>query len=155
MSNIKPYQEAYPMAQAPGAQTLQQVFEQWQAHGLTPVECTTEELRQTITIEHDALKRDLKWSTRKMDGVQALGIMATAMVDMWRYFIKAEGRPELSSGLASVAVRLEGNRLTVGLNPVDDPTVVKGALIAALFEVIDRDRGDIEEGLLEFFTIEG
>lgn len=142
MDNLARNEEKFPAAQTPGALTLGDVFARWRDMGLEPVEVSSDDLRQTITIEHDALTRQLKWTAKKMDGMQALGIMAQANYDMFRYFCKAQPRPAFTSGQAQIAVSLSENSLTVGLNPLHDPTVIIGALAAALFEVIERSRPD-------------
>jgi hypothetical protein len=135
-------EEKYPTARVPGALTLADVFAGWEAAGLTPVEVSTEDLAQRINIEYNALTTQLKWTTDNMDGVQALGIMADAFLSMFSEFFKAKPRPKFSSGQARVMVNLDGNQLAVALDPLHDPTVVKGVLGAALAEVITRSRSD-------------
>lgn len=128
----------------------------WQAMGLEPVEIATDDLEQRISISHNALTGQITWKTEKMDGVQALGILASAAASMFGYFFKAQPRPKLTSGQAQVAVALEGDRLTVGLQPLHDPMVVKGALLAALLEVMERSTagGDPAKDWAELFEVE-
>ncbi len=158
MSNdLANHEERFPMARTPGAQTLPEVFEQWQEWGLEPVEVSQEQLRQLITIEHNALTQELTWRVERADGAQALGILATAMWSMFQQFFKEKSRPRLTSGAARIAIQLDGDRLTVGLDRLDDPVVVKGAVAAALWELIDRSMaGDQAVGewrrLFEFGT---
>lgn len=149
--------EQFPMAQVPGAQTLPEVFEAWQEWGLEPVEVSQEQLRQLIVIEHNALTQELTWRVENADGAQALGILTTAMWSMFQQFFKDKKRPYLKSGAARIAIQLEGDRLIVGLDRLDDPVVVKGAVAAALWELIDRSMaGDQAVGewrrLFEFGT---
>lgn len=125
---------------------------QWDTWGLQATEVATEDFEQRISIKHNALTGQVEWKTEKLDGVQALGLLAQTMHSMFGYFIKSQPRPKFASGQAKIAVFLEENRLTVGLEPLHDPLVVKGALLAALWEVMERstEGGDPWE---ELFTI--
>ncbi|MCK6629335.1 MAG: hypothetical protein L6R45_29680 [Anaerolineae bacterium] len=116
----------------------QALFKQWEAWGLQPMEVAAEELEQRITIKHNALTQQVEWKTEKLDGIQALGLLAQTIYSMFGYFVKGQARPRFTSGQAKVAVCLDGNRLTVGIDPLHDPLVVKGALLAALWEVMER-----------------
>lgn len=116
----------------------QAILRQWEAWGLQPTEVAAEDLEQRITIKHNALTQQVEWRTEKLDGVQALGLLAQTMHSMFQYFVKDQARPRFTSGQAKVAVFLDGNRLTVGIDPLHDPLVVKGALLAALWEVMER-----------------
>lgn len=137
------------------ASPVQSALTEWKAAGLEAVEVSSEDLTQRITIKHNALTTEVTWRTEKMDGVQALGIMADVFFSMFQEFVKARPRPKFTSGQARVMVNLEGNQLAVALDPLHDPTVVKGALAAALAEVIARSHSD-EQGRewLEVFGVE-
>lgn len=139
--------EKFPAAGVPGAQSLPEVFEAWTEWGLEPVEVSEEQLRQTITIEHNAATRELTWRVERADGVQALGILVTAMWSMFQQFFKDKKRPRFRSGAARVAIQLDGDRLIVGLDRGDDPTVIKGIVAAALWDIIERttEGGAVDE----------
>lgn len=116
----------------------QALLAQWEAWGLQPTEVAAEDLEQRIIIKHQAHTGQVEWKTEKLDGVQALGLLAQTMHSMFEVFVKGQPRPRFTSGQAKVAIRLDENRLTVGLEPLHDPLVVKGALLAALWEVLER-----------------
>ncbi len=135
-------EEKFPLARVPGAQTLAEVFAAWDAAGLTPVEVSTEDLQQRIKISHDALTHQVSWTTEKMDGVQAIAIMADALFSMFSEFFKAQPRPAFSSGKARILINLDGNDLSVAMEPMNDPTVLTGVAAATLAEIIYRSRSD-------------
>lgn len=135
----------FPFAQVPQAQSAQEVFEAWQARGMAPTQVTTEDVTQTITISHNALTGELAWKTYKMDGVQACGIMWAALVDMGTEFFKATPRPVLSSGKARAFVQLEGNEIQMAAEPANDQPVVRGILVAALLNLLERRGHPLEE----------
>jgi hypothetical protein len=127
----------------------------WDRMGLEPIEIASEDAEQTISIKYNVVTGELAWTTRKMDGVQALGVMANAMHDMFKTFIKDLARPAFSSGKAGVAIKLERDKLTVGLNPLSDPTVLKGVIAAALWEVIERStHNDQDRAWIDLFVVE-
>lgn len=143
----------YPHALVPGACTSTDIFNAWEAKGLEPIEIASEDAEQIISIKHNAVTGQLEWTTRKMDGIQALGVMVSALHDMFRQFIKNVGRPGFSSGRASVAIKLDDQTLTVGLDRLDDPTVLKGMVAAALWEIIERaEHNDASREWLNIFT---
>jgi hypothetical protein len=154
-NGIVKHEQKFPTAHVPGATSIEEVFEAWESAGLQPVEVASEDLEQRISIKHNALTGQVEWRTEKMDGVQALGIMATTMLSLFEVFFKAQARPKFSSGEARVAVYLDGERLTVGISPLHDPTVVKGALAAALWEIVTRAGGtDPAREWLDLFVVE-
>ena len=114
----------------------------WQEMGLEPVEVASEDAEQRITVTHNAVTGQVEWRTEKLDGVQALGLLAQTMWSMFPVLVKEPGRPKFSSGQARIGVFLDADKLTVGLDPLHDPTVVKGALAAALWDVIARSSDD-------------
>lgn len=149
---IEPRAEAFPAAQVPGANTLAEVMEAWRAKGLTPVQVTSDELLQHISIAHNALTGELTWTASKIDGIQALGVLWLAMVDIGETLLKAKARPSLSSGQARAMVVLDGDRVQMAAEPANDPTVVRGLLAAAILHLIKHRADPIEAlaGLMQF-----
>lgn len=149
---IEPRAEAYPAAQVPGAANMAEVMAAWQARGLTPMQVTSDELVQTISITHNALSGELTWTVNKMDGIQALGVLWLAMVDIGETLLKAKVRPALSSGNARAMVALEGNTVQMAVEPASDQPVVRGLLAAAILHLIEARADPIETlaGLMRF-----
>lgn len=149
---IEPRAEAFPAAQVPGAQSMAEVMEAWRARGLKPVQVTSGELAQTISITHNALTGETTWTVNKLDGIQALGVLWLAMVDIGETLLKAKARPALSSGQARAMVALDGNNVQMMADPAGDQAVIRGLLAAAILHLIERRADPIEElaGLLRF-----
>ena len=135
----------FPFAQAPDAQTSLDVFAEWRARGMTPTQVTTEDVTQTITISHNALTGALTWATHKLDGVQACGILFAALCDIGEYYFKSKPRPVLSSGKARAFVQLDGNDIQMAAEPANDQPVVRGILVAALLNLLERQGHPLEE----------
>lgn len=149
---IEPRAEAFPAALVPGAQSVAEVMEAWRARGLTPMQVTSDELLQHISIAHNALTGELTWTTQKIDGIQALGVLWLAMVDIGETLLKAKARPALSSGTARAMAMLDGNAVQLIAEPANDPAVVRGLLAAAILHLIDHRADPIDElaGLMRF-----
>ena len=130
--------ETFPQAQTPGATKLAQVLEAWKARGLTPVQVTEDEVWQTITVRHNALTGELKWDVDKADGVQAVSLLFSALVDMGEYFFTAKARPRIVSKDTRVALMLEAGQIQMIADPPDDPVITRGLLVAALLRLIER-----------------
>lgn len=135
---IVPVAPVFPMAQVPEATRIAEVLEAWRARGLTPVQVTDGEATQTISISHNALTGELKWTVDKADGVQAVSLLFSALVDMGEEYFRAKARPRIVSKDARVAVMLERGEITMIADPVDDPVITRGLLVAALLRLIER-----------------
>lgn len=142
---IEPRAEAFPAAQVPGASSLAEVMEAWRVKGLTPVQVTDGDVTQTITIKHNAITGKIEWSASRIDGVQAVAVMFSALVDMGEVFFTAKARPPLTSGTARIALLLDGDNVQMMADPVNDPTVIRGLLSAALLSLIERGKDGAEQ----------
>lgn len=155
-------QGMFPMAQVPGATSLNQVFAQWKKRGLEPVEVSRAETIQRITIEHDPLDGKLTWKTEgPMDGlmtqlltVNALILMpslivADAAVSIAEYFTTGAGRIDLGTGTAAVMIGFQDGKLVLDWTPKDAPIAAKKLLAAALLFMIAKDAGLPLEKLLK------
>lgn len=135
---IAPRPGVFPMAQAPGATNIADVVDAWRARGLTPVQITEGEAVQRITITHDALTGKIDWTASKCDGVQAVSLLWSVLVDAGQEYFKAKARPQLTSGNARIALMLDGDNIQMIAEPVDDPVVLRGVLVAALLGLIEK-----------------
>jgi hypothetical protein len=154
--NIK---ERFPSAQVQGARSLQEVLDAWEKRGLNPVELTTEETIQRITIEHDPLNGKLTWTiSRNMDGLMATLIATNTLVLMpslivsetvksiATYFVEGEGRGDLGSGEAMVLIAFKDGRLVIDSMPKDNKIAIRKLLAATLITLLAQDnRNPIEE----------
>ena len=145
-------EELFPYARVPGAQTDREVFAAWEKLGLKPIEVTTPEVTQTISISHNAVTGEITWTAHKLDGVQACGILFAALCDIGEYYFKSKPRPVLSSGKARAFVQLDGNDIQMAAEPANDQPVVRGILVAALLNLLERQGHPLEElgGLMKF-----
>lgn len=141
---VKP-ETLFPFAQVNDARNQADVLAAWQAQGMTPTQVTSEDVTQTITISHDALTGVITWEARKLDGVQACGVLFAALCDMGEYYFKSKPRPVLSSGKARVFVQLDGNEIQMAAEPANDQPVVRGILVAALLNLLERRGQPLEE----------
>lgn len=152
--------DLFPMAQVPGATSLNQVFAQWKKRELKPVEVTRAETIQRITIEHDPLKGELKWETQgPLDGLIATEIITNAAFLMpailtadgafsiAEYFTKGAGQLDL--GTAAVMVGFQNGKLVLDWTPKDAPIAAKKLLAAAMLFMIAKDAGLPMENLLK------
>ena len=129
--------ETFPTALAPGAKTLADVFKHWEEADLKPVEVSERDFQQTINIVHNALTGELNWNARSMDGIQALGLMADAIASMWEHFFGSKGRPQVNSGEVKIIINVDQSGVLAAFEKSNDPVVLKGALLATLWKIID------------------
>ena len=76
-------EELFPTAQAPGAESFDDVIAAWKARGLEPVEVAKDAVIQRIEITHDPTRGELSWKTTgNMDGLHAtlLAMQATCLI---------------------------------------------------------------------------
>ena len=135
----------------PYSPPLKEIMKRWDDAGLVPVEISEADLIQTITIRHNAMtgKGEVQYS--KLDGLQALAILADSMAAVWRDTFRNELRPPLNSGRGKVCVQLEDDRLSVAIGtddpahpdilPSADPVIAKGMLAAVLFGLCEKTSG--------------
>ncbi len=121
---------------------------------LEPVEVASEDVTQTISINYNVITGEMTWNVKKADGVQAISLMLEALWSMFEYFFKNTPRPTLTSGIAQIAANLDGDRLTVGINPTQDPTIVRGLAGVIVCELIHRAQVGIKQGWQEIFEVE-
>lgn len=151
MTNIVPAVETFPHAGVPGARTPAEVFDGWTARGLTPVEVTSADVTQRISIEFNAVTGELKWTVDKADGLQAIGLLFQTLVDVGQQLLQAQARPALTSGQARIALRLDGNQIQMVAEPTNEPIVLRGLLGAALLKLIQGDATpDALAGVMRF-----
>jgi hypothetical protein len=132
----------------PYSSSLREITERWSNAGLVPVEISEADLIQTITVRHNAMtgKGEVQYS--KLDGLQALAILADSMAAVWRDTFRSELRPPLNSGRGKVCIQLEDDRLSVAIGtddpahpdilPSADPVIAKGMLAAVLFGLCEK-----------------
>lgn len=163
MSNsIEIRQGKYPTAHVPGAQSLGDVFAEWQERGFTPVEVTRDQVLQRIEIIHDPLKGELTWKTSgSLDGLgmtllatQATMLMpailtADGAMSICEYFTRGQGQLDLGTGEAAVMVAFKDGRLALDWQPKETPIAAKKLLAAALLFLLARDAGLPIERLAE------
>jgi hypothetical protein len=137
MSDLTPY-----------SPSLGEIVKRWSTAGLVPVEISEADLIQTITVRHNAMtgKGEVQYS--KLDGLQALAILADSMAAVWQDTFRSELRPPLNSGRAKVCLQLEDDRLSVSIGtddpahpeimPSADPIIAKGMLAAVLFGLCEK-----------------
>jgi hypothetical protein len=132
----------------PYSPSLKEIMKRWDDAGLTPVEISEADLIQTITVRHNAMtgKGEVQYS--KLDGLQALAILADSMAAVWRDTFRSDPRPPLNSGRGKVCIQLEDDRLSVAIGtddpthpdilPSADPVIAKGMLAAVLFGLCEK-----------------
>lgn len=117
---------------------------------LVPLEITTQDVIQTITVRHNVMTGVFDWRADRI-GEQAIGLLASAMADMWKYFFRSPLRPGMTSGHAKVIIDLDGDSLKVlyGMsdpnNPgelIPDATVAKAMMASALFGLCEKTSGE-------------
>ncbi len=146
--------QQFPLAQVPGATSVEEVFSAWKNRGFKPIEITQEAAIQRIEITHDPLKGELNWkSSNNMDGLgviliatQALCLMpsiivADAAFSICEYFTRGEGQLDLGTGEAMVIIAFKEGRLALEWQPKDSPVAAKKLLASALIYMLSKDAG--------------
>ncbi len=123
--------EKFPLAKVPGATTLEQVFEEWRARGLKPVEVTSDQFVQHIKIEHDTAHGQLSYTRDGADALQTIALLWDTIVLVAKHELFSNVRSQLNSGKAAIALSLDGNSIEA-IHDAIDPTVLKGLLVADL-----------------------
>jgi hypothetical protein len=128
---------------------LKDILKRWDDAGLVPMDITPEQITQEIVIRHNPITGKANISYTRLDGIQAVGLSAMAMAQVWRDTFHSELAPRLNSGNAKVCIQLEGERLSVsfgmggddGKQVTADPVVACGMMASALFAVTMRVAG--------------
>jgi len=128
----------FPMAGALNAKSLTEVFEGWKQKGLTPVEMTEEDFRQSISIIFNSFDGNITWKGDNVYGLHMLALMADTMKSMVDYFLKDPARPKMYPGDCQIHVALKDNRMGIVFDRNNDPQLLKGILVAALWHVIEQ-----------------
>lgn len=82
-----------------------------------------------ISVQVDGVS---KWTTTDLEGMKALGVMASTLVDMYDYFFDKPDRPKIEAGAARVCIEFDGDALYITYRPEDDTIVAQGLVAAAL-----------------------
>ena len=140
MSDLTPY-----------SPPLKEIMKRWDDAGLMPLEVAPEQLIQEIVIRHSPLAGKSDISYTRLDGIQAIGLLAMTMAQVWRDTFHSEPPPRLNSGNAKVCIQIESEKsklsVSFGLGGEDgkritaDPVVACGMMAAALFAVTARAAG--------------
>lgn len=157
MNSIVKSIEEFPTAFVPGAGKLSDVFAEWKRRGLVPQEVTAEELRQTITIEHDTLNGKITYRRDGADALQTIALLWDAIRLIARHELFSNVRPKLNSGNAAIAISLDGNKITAIHDPPHDPVVLSGLLLADLCnlcDMVDGENFDASESLSRLIQFE-
>jgi len=128
----------FPTAGVPGAMSLQDVFDGWKEKGLSPVEMTEEDFRQTIRIVYDSFKGNITWKGDNIWGIHMLALMADTMRSMVDYFLKDPARPKIYPGDCQIHIALKNNRMGIVFDQNKDPQLLKGMLVAALWHIMKQ-----------------
>lgn len=141
----------FPFAKVNGASSIQEVFEEWKKRGLVPTQVTADQLVQEIHIEHDALTGALTVKRTKIDPLQAMSILWESILVIAQNDLFSEPRTKLNSGNAAIALSLKGDTINAIHDPINDPVVLKGLLLADLIYLsqLTNSEHHIEE-VLEF-----
>jgi hypothetical protein len=134
---------AFSNALVPNAKDLDDVFESWKEAGLTPTEVSEDDLISEIKIEAGKHNGELKWSVKKADGIQALGLMAIAMRSMFQEYLQDGGRHKLATDSpdTKIAIQLSDNKVQIAYDH-KQMTTVKGLLMASLWKILEETEKD-------------
>jgi len=137
------------LEQRPLALDVRSELAKWTEMGLVPREISPEDAMQTVTLRHNALTGHFEVRYDGVDGVQVLGLLASAMEAIWKDTFHDKLRPALNSGDSMVAITLLGEQLKVVFGTRDpnrpeeraiaDVPVAKGLLVATLFGLCGED----------------
>jgi hypothetical protein len=135
--------DPFPHALVPNAKDLDSVFESWKEAGLTPTEVSEDDLISEIKIEAGKHNGQLKWSVKKADGINALGLMAIAMRSMFQEYLQDGGRHKLATDSpdTKIAIQLSDNKVQIAYDH-KKMTTVKGILMASLWKILEETEKD-------------
>ena len=91
----------------------------------------------TISIDTDD-GTQTKWDTEGLTGIEALGVMAETIFDMYNQFFDAPDRPFFDGSDSRVCIEYDGDNVSIAYRPEANIIQAQGLVTAALAALCKR-----------------
>ena len=149
---IEPRRELFPAAQVAGATSVADVLAAWKERGLEPQDIARADTLQRISIEHDPLDGQLKWTTSgPMDALMAIWLAVNAAISIGEYFSNGAGRVDMPSSEAAIVIAFKDGRLSFDSLPKDNQLAAEKLLTNVLAYLWSKNNGNPVERFVKAF----